>query len=132
MLINYSCAPCLNINHCKGAQTALYSPLYHLFLLCLSQHHFSSAWHEHLIVPVFKSGDRSLVKNNRPISLLCSGTYISMDISVYYILTVPAQSTITRSTTHCHLLMLYIHIFPSFCAVYSHNNTQMAAIAPGP
>ena len=57
------------LKHCASA---LYSPLHHLFLLCLSQHHLPSEWHEHLIVPVFKSGDMSSVKNYRPISLLCT------------------------------------------------------------
>ena len=55
--------------HCASA---LYSPFHHLFLLCLSQHHLPSEWREHLIIPVFKSGDMSLVKNYRPISLLCT------------------------------------------------------------
>ena len=53
--------------HCGSA---LYSPLHHLFLLCLSQHHLPSEWREHLIVPVFKSGDMSSVKNYRPYAQL--------------------------------------------------------------
>ena len=57
------------VKHCASA---LYSPLHHLFLLCLSQHHLPSEWREHLIVLVFKSADMSSVKNYRPISLLCT------------------------------------------------------------
>ena len=61
------------LKHCASA---LYSPLHHLFLLCLSQHNLPSEWREHLIIPVFKSGDKSSVKNYRPISLLCTTSKI--------------------------------------------------------
>ena len=57
------------LKHCA---VALYEPLHHLFLLCLSQCSLPSEWRVHLIVPVFKSGDRSSVRNYRPISLLCT------------------------------------------------------------
>ena len=57
------------LKHCA---LALYKPLHHLFLLSLSQHYLPSDWRTHLIVPVFKSGDKSSVCNYRPISLLCT------------------------------------------------------------
>ena len=56
----------------KRCALALYKPLRHLFLLSLSQHSLPSDWRVHLIIPVFKSGDKSSVRNYRPISLLCS------------------------------------------------------------
>ena len=56
----------------KRCALALYKPLHHLFLLSLSQHSLPSDWRVHLIIPVFKSGDKSSVRNYRPISLLCS------------------------------------------------------------
>ena len=61
------------LKHCASA---LFEPLHHLFLLCLSQHELPSEWREHMIVPIFKSGDASLVKNYRPISLLCTTSKI--------------------------------------------------------
>lgn len=57
------------LKHCA---LALYKPLHHLFLLSLSQHYLPSDWRTHLIVPVFKSGDKSSVCNYQPISLLCT------------------------------------------------------------
>ena len=56
----------------KRCALALYKPLHHLFLLSLSQHSLPSDWRVHLIIPVFKSGDKSSVRNYRPLSLLCS------------------------------------------------------------
>ena len=49
---------------------ALYLPLYHLFSLSLSQNYLPIEWRTHLVKPIFKSGDKTSVKNYRPISLL--------------------------------------------------------------
>ena len=56
------------LKHCA---MALYQPLYHLFTLSLSPHYLPLEWRTHLIKPFFKSGDKSLITNYRPISLLC-------------------------------------------------------------
>ena len=56
----------------KQCADALCSPIHHLFDVSLSSSQLPTEWCTHLITPVFKAGDRSLVKNNRPISLLCS------------------------------------------------------------
>ena len=50
---------------------ALYTPLHHLFSLRLSKQHIPYEWKCHSITLIFISGDKSLVKNYRPISLLC-------------------------------------------------------------
>ena len=55
------------LRHCA---LALYQPLYHLFSLSLSQHFLPADWRTHLIKPVFKSGDKTFIRNYRPISLL--------------------------------------------------------------
>ena len=57
------------LHHCA---LALYKPLHHLFLLSLSHSNIPAEWRTHMIIPVFKSGDKSSVCNYRPISLLCS------------------------------------------------------------
>ena len=44
--------------------------MFHLFSLSLSQHYLPKDWRIHQIRPIFKSGDKTLVKNYRPISLL--------------------------------------------------------------
>ena len=47
-------------------------PLHHLFTQSISQAYSPSCWKVHKVhvVPVFKAGDASCVKNYRPISLL--------------------------------------------------------------
>ena len=50
----------------------LFQPLHHLFCLSLSSHSISEEWRIHRITPIHKFGDRSLVSNYQPISLLCS------------------------------------------------------------
>ena len=56
------------LKHCA---LAIFGPVTHLFQLSLNQGYLPLEWKSHLITPVFKSGDRSLVNNYRPISLLC-------------------------------------------------------------
>ena len=56
----------------KSCAEALCSPIHNLFCVSLSTGKLPAEWRTHLITPIFKSGDRSLVKNYRPISLLCT------------------------------------------------------------
>ena len=56
------------LKHCA---LALYLPLHHLYSVSLSKKSIPYEWKCHSISPIFKSGDKSLVKNYRPISLLC-------------------------------------------------------------
>ena len=56
------------LKHCA---IALYKPIHHLFVLSITKHCLPREWRLHLITPVHKSGDKSSVKNYRPISLLC-------------------------------------------------------------
>jgi len=56
----------------KICAASLTIPLHHLFLMCLSQCKIPSEWKIHKITPVYKSGDPTLIKNYRPISLLSS------------------------------------------------------------
>lgn len=58
-------------NLLKYCSTALCNPLHHLFSLCLQQHDIPSEWKSHLITPIHKAGDKTSIKNYRPISLLC-------------------------------------------------------------
>ena len=55
------------LKHC--AVPYIYQVLFHLFSLSLSQHYLPKDWRIHQIKPIFKSGDKTLVKNYRPISL---------------------------------------------------------------
>ena len=54
----------------KICALSLYQPLHHLFSLSLSQKYLPLEWRTHLIKPIFKSGDKSSIRNYRPISLL--------------------------------------------------------------
>ena len=55
----------------KLCADCLFRPIHKLFTLCLSNSCIPSEWKTHCIIPIFKSGDRSSIKNYRPISLLC-------------------------------------------------------------
>ena len=79
----YSALSCLDSNKAMGIDNigpmllktcaiALTTPLYHLFVLTLTQHSLPKEWGIHHIIPIFKSGDKSLAKNYPPISLLCT------------------------------------------------------------
>ena len=50
----------------------LYKPLFHRFSLSPSEHEFPMEWQTHSIILTFKSGDKLMVSNYRPISLLSS------------------------------------------------------------
>ena len=50
---------------------SLLIPICHLFISSITSGKISSQWCTHCIVPVHKSGDRTLVSNYRLISLLC-------------------------------------------------------------
>ena len=56
----------------KNCALPLCHPLHQLFQKCLQQCAISSEWATHIIIPVFKSGEKNLVSNYRPISLLCN------------------------------------------------------------
>ena len=55
----------------KYCALPLYQPLHHLFCLSLSQCYVPLDWRTHLIKPILKSGDKTDLKNYKPISLLC-------------------------------------------------------------
>ena len=55
----------------KHAAVALLELIYHLFTLSLSKSYLPKEWHSHRITPIYKSGDRSVVSNYLPVSLLC-------------------------------------------------------------
>ena len=81
------------LKHCA---LALFKPLHHLFLLSLSQHYLPEDWRCHLIVPVFKSGNKSSVRNYRPISLLCTVSKV-LEKLIYDIITQFVSSSISPS-----------------------------------
>ena len=54
----------------KGTAAAILEPLHHLFARCTQKSSLPAEWRDHYITPIPKSGDRSIVCNYRPISLL--------------------------------------------------------------
>ena len=55
----------------KYGSPSLSYPIHHLFTECIYQSYLPCEWRTHKVVPIYKSGDKSSVKNYRPISLLC-------------------------------------------------------------
>ena len=55
----------------KFCSDSLCEPICYLFQQCINQSYLPSEWRIHKVTPIFKSGDKSSVKNYRPISLLC-------------------------------------------------------------
>ena len=51
----------------KNSASILSRPLHYLFSLSLTSGKIPTEWKIHTIVPVFKSGDKTSVKNYRPI-----------------------------------------------------------------
>ena len=56
----------------KNCSESLFQLLCHLFNLSLASSVIPNEWKTHQIIPIFKSGNRSLISNYRPISLLCN------------------------------------------------------------
>ena len=52
----------------RGAATAILEPVHYLFELCLRKASLPREWCYHVITPIPKSGDRSLISNYIPIS----------------------------------------------------------------
>ena len=55
----------------KNCATSLCEPITFLYIQCLWFGYFPKEWRTHCINPIYKSGDKALVSNYRPISLLC-------------------------------------------------------------
>ena len=55
----------------KYTAAALAEPIHHLSSLCLSKSYLPTELRRHHITPIHKSGDRSIISNYHPISLLC-------------------------------------------------------------
>ena len=53
----------------KHTAVALLEPIHHPFTLCMSKSYLPEEWRCHHITPIYKSGDRSVISNYRPVSL---------------------------------------------------------------
>ena len=109
---------------------ALPSPVYHLFMLSLSQGILPLEWKIHKIIPIFKSGERNSVKNYRPISLLCCLSKVLEQIIYKKVigfispLISPLQFGFLRGRSTLHQLLIF------FQSVFHHldNKLQVDAI----
>ena len=56
------------LRHCASS---LLTPICHLFISSITTGNIPTEWCTHCIIPIHKSGNKTLVNNYRPISLLC-------------------------------------------------------------
>ena len=102
-------------NILKHCACALFQPIHHLFKVSLLTAQLPSEWRIHRITPIYKSGDKSLVSNYRPISLLCSVSkvlerliydriidYLSLSLS-------PLQFGFLRGKSTLQQLLVFLH-----------------------
>lgn len=87
----------------KQCATSITQPIhYNNFNLTLSYGMIPKEWKIHQIVPVFKSGDKSLVQNYRPISLLCNISKI-----LEHIINNKIILFVSSSISHCQFGFLH-------------------------
>jgi len=55
----------------KNCAHSLTLPVHHLFIASLRSGNIPNEWKIHKIIPIYKSSDKTSVKNYYPISLLC-------------------------------------------------------------
>ena len=116
----------------KQCATFITQPIHYLFNLILSYSMIPKEWKTHQIVPVFKSGDKSLVQNYRPISLLCNIFKI-----LEHIINNKIILFVSSSISHCQfgflrgrstiqqLLLFLNHICNSISEGHQHNVIYM-------
>ena len=92
------------LRHCA---LALYQPLHRLFFLSLSQSYIPAEWRLHLMKPIFKSGERCLVQNYRPISLLCVSSKVLEKIVFNHILQFANDKNPPISSVLCIIALLF-------------------------
>ena len=100
------------LKHCA---LPLCQPLLHLFTLSLSQHYVPLEWRIHLIKPIWKSGNKNLVENYRPISLLCITSKVLEKIVYNHLIHFVIKSMFTcqfgflRSRSSLQQLLILFH-----------------------
>ena len=95
----------------RSCSLSLYIPLHHLFSVIITSGIIPTEWKCHSITPVFKTGDKSLVKNYRPISLLCVTSKV-LERLIYDRLC----NTIHHRTQHHLLLSIWLSTTPFNCS----------------
>ena len=112
---NDSISPAL-LKNCAGSLTI---PVHYLLTLSLGTQSLPLEWRTHCIVPVFKSGDRALINNYRPISLLSVISkvlekivyqnlfdFLYSRLSIYQFGFIPRQSCLQQLLSFTHELYL--------------------------
>ena len=101
----------------KKCAHVLVIPIHHLFETSINSGTIPSEWKIHKIVPVYKSGDKTTVKNYRQISLLCIGSKVLerliYDKIIYTVAasTTPYQFGFQKNTSTKQQLLTYVRIF---------------------
>ena len=99
----------------KSCAYTLTLPLHHLFTTSLKTSIIPNEWKMHKIIPVYKSNDKTSVKNYRPISLLCNVSKVferliyDKVISTVTKSITPRQFGFQKGTSTLHQLLLFFH-----------------------
>ena len=80
---------------------------------------FPSKWKVSKVVPLFKKGDRKLLKNYRPVSLLCVAGMILERVVALQIDTFFENNKLAHWEKHafCLVTPLTVHFVPIICGI---------------
>jgi len=113
----------------KSCAAFLSKPLHHLFTCCLRQSNIPNEWKIHILVPIYKSGDKTSVKNYKPISILSNigevleriifnkiNDFVTNKLSL-------SQFGVVKGRSPLQQLLLYIY---SYCIFTHQTHKQMS------
>ena len=113
----------ISIRMLKLCESAITEPLYLIFKNCLSSNTFPDVWKKANVIPVHKKGDKQVLKNYRPVSLLpiCGKIFEKLIFNALYSffedhkLLNPCQSGFKKNDSCINQLVLITHeIYSAF------------------
>ena len=103
--------------------SVLCQPLHHLFSLSLKYGYLPTDWKIHKIIPIFKSGDPTLLKNYPPISLLSNTSKVLERIIIH-------DKIIDHNLLADKSSSIWIHEEPLHCTTANTISVQCLCFTP--